>query len=190
MVVIINGAFGVGKTTVSELILAAIPNSMVFDPEEVGTMLRKITQPVLLPQEDTGDFQDIGLWPTLSARVAQDLIRHYHHRLIVPMTLANASYLHCIWDGIRRVDASVYHFCLTASRATIHRRLAQRGDKEGSWPFLQTDRCLESLQSPEFAVHIDTEQRTAEEVAREIIERVGGELDGPAPEQIDSGATY
>ena len=42
MIVMINGAFGVGKTTVAKGLLAGIPDSMLYDPEDVGQMLRTI----------------------------------------------------------------------------------------------------------------------------------------------------
>ncbi|RYG26955.1 hypothetical protein EON82_01225 [bacterium] len=52
MIVILNGAFGVGKTTLANALLAQQPDWMIFDPEEVGAMLWKICP------EPRGDFQD------------------------------------------------------------------------------------------------------------------------------------
>jgi 2-phosphoglycerate kinase len=42
MIFMINGAFGVGKTTVANELLKVIENSMLFDPEEVGYMVRNV----------------------------------------------------------------------------------------------------------------------------------------------------
>ena len=42
MIVILDGAFGVGKTTAAKGLLARIPDSMLYDPEDVGQMLRTI----------------------------------------------------------------------------------------------------------------------------------------------------
>ena len=42
MIIMINGAFGVGKTTIANELLKEIKNSMIYDPEEVGFMLRNI----------------------------------------------------------------------------------------------------------------------------------------------------
>lgn len=54
MIIMINGAFGVGKTTIAEKLLGTIANSMLYDPEEVGFMLRNIiTEDVKKPNEDT-----------------------------------------------------------------------------------------------------------------------------------------
>lgn len=38
----INGAFGVWKTSVAMGLTQHVNNSMIFDPEEVGFMLRNI----------------------------------------------------------------------------------------------------------------------------------------------------
>jgi deoxyadenosine/deoxycytidine kinase len=40
MIIMINGPFGAGKTTTAQLLQAHIPNSMIFDPEEIGYMLK------------------------------------------------------------------------------------------------------------------------------------------------------
>ena len=42
MIVILDGAFGVGKTTAAKGLLARIPDRMLYDPEDVGQMLRTI----------------------------------------------------------------------------------------------------------------------------------------------------
>ncbi|MBQ7827680.1 MAG: AAA family ATPase, partial [Clostridia bacterium] len=42
MIIMINGPFGVGKTTVASLLNERLDNSMIYDPEEVGFMLRSI----------------------------------------------------------------------------------------------------------------------------------------------------
>lgn len=36
MIIFINGALGVGKTTVAELLVSRLSNSLLYDPEEVG----------------------------------------------------------------------------------------------------------------------------------------------------------
>jgi type IV secretory pathway ATPase VirB11/archaellum biosynthesis ATPase len=36
MIIMINGAFGSGKTSAANTLLPLIPNSMIYDPEEIG----------------------------------------------------------------------------------------------------------------------------------------------------------
>jgi hypothetical protein len=38
MVLLLNGAFGIGKTTVSRLLVARSPRAVVFDPEWMGIL--------------------------------------------------------------------------------------------------------------------------------------------------------
>jgi 2-phosphoglycerate kinase len=54
MIIMINGAFGVGKTSVANELQKTINNSMIFDPEEIGYMLRNIiTEDIAYPSETT-----------------------------------------------------------------------------------------------------------------------------------------
>ena len=39
MIMMVNGAFGAGKTSVANEIAAKLDGAMLFDPEEVGYML-------------------------------------------------------------------------------------------------------------------------------------------------------
>lgn len=71
MIVMINGAFGAGKTTIAEMLLPLIPNSMIYDPEEVGFMLRKIVTEEIRLEGDSIDilertvkreiFEEVGI---------------------------------------------------------------------------------------------------------------------------------
>ena len=64
MIIVLNGSFGVGKSSTAEALLARLPNAMIFDPEIVGQMVRFITLNVRKGHEDTDDFQDIAMWRT------------------------------------------------------------------------------------------------------------------------------
>lgn len=158
MIVMINGAFGVGKTTISNKLLKVIENSMLYDPEEVGYMLRNIIPEELKRLEaETGDFQDLQLWRELTVEVARLLISTYNVNLIVPMTIRNPEYFNYIINGFNSIDGDTYHFCLTASKETIYERLRERGEEEGNWCFKQTDKCLKAYNNYNFGEYIDTE---------------------------------
>lgn len=51
MIVWVNGAFGSGKTTLTSELHRRWPEALVFDPEQIGYLLREI---VKVP---TGNFQ-------------------------------------------------------------------------------------------------------------------------------------
>ena len=71
MIILINGPFGVGKTSVATLLNENLENYIIFDPEEIGSMLRNIvTEDIQYQKEKTGDFQDIILWKELTVLIA------------------------------------------------------------------------------------------------------------------------
>ncbi|MCA0970238.1 AAA family ATPase [Halobacillus litoralis] len=169
MIIMINGAFGVGKTTTANALLDELPESFLFDPEMVGFMLREMIPDDLKEKEaPSGDFQDLVLWRELVVKTAASIVQTYSCNLIVPMTIHNEKNLTYIKDGFSSI-APTKHFCLTASRETIHNRLTERGEQPGSWPFQQTEKCLEAYQKDAFATKISTENRTIAEVVGDIL---------------------
>jgi adenylate kinase family enzyme len=174
MIIMINGAFGVGKTTISNELLSEIENCMLFDPEMVGFMLRSIIPDEIKQIEaKTGDFQDLHLWKELTVKIANLLITNYKTNLIVPMTIRNFEYFNYIFNGFKSLDKQTYHFCLTANKETIFERLKNRGEEEGNWCFQQTEKCLKAYNENDFGEYIDTENFTVEN----IIENIKRKLD-------------
>jgi hypothetical protein len=172
VIIMLNGAFGVGKTTAAEILAAALTDAMVFDPEVVGSMVRRVTEGVRHGCEDTDDYQDIAMWRVLTVATAEQLRARYRRTLIVPMTLATPAYYREIRGGLARVDPDVRHFCLVAPLETVQERLRGRGDGAGSWPWRRAARCVRALDVPEYAEHIDTEGREPADVAGMILARL------------------
>ena len=170
MIIFVNGAFGVGKTTTAQKIVELLPNSMLYDPEEVGYMLWNILRPIGLD----GDFQDYAAWRPLVASVAEGLRDAYKRTLVIPMTIWKKTYFTEVTDGLRRVDPDFHHFCLAAPLETIHGRLRQRAEQaEGAWAFQQTAKCVQAFQSPMFDERIDTAALGPDDIAAQILARVG-----------------
>ncbi|MGG0668377.1 AAA family ATPase [Lederbergia citrisecunda] len=177
MIVMINGAFGVGKTSVANELLNRLEGAMLFDPEEVGFMLRHIiSEDVKLEDEKTGDFQDLEMWKPLTVEVARQLRETYGKDLIVPMTIYNKDYFDAIRRGFLQIDPETYHFCLTAKKETIHERLLERGEEKGNWCFMQTDKCLAGFEDACFEKFISTEDAGIEEIAEFICKEIGVRL--------------
>lgn len=173
MIVMINGAFGSGKTTTANRLLPLLPNSMIFDPEEIGYMVRKIIpEEIRFQDERTDDFQDIELWRVLTVKTAMELKRKYNKHLIVPMTLYKTHNFEYIYNGLHSMDKDLFHFCLIASKDTIFERLTTRGDKLGGWTFEQTERCVNALRDNRFQEHIITDQLDTESVIERILARI------------------
>lgn len=170
MILIINGAFGVGKTTVGRLLVRRIAGSRLYNPEWAGSVLMRI--PLLrFKGAGTGDFQDIDLWRKSvisGTRIFRGLARG---TVIVPMAFCRREYFDEIVSGIREFDDEVRIFCLKAGMETIRKRLEQRGG-EMDWPLRKAQECIEAHEDPHFGEPVDTENVSAVQVADEILGRL------------------
>ena len=176
MIVIINGSFGVGKTTVANLLHRALPGSAVYDPEWSGGVLGRLPRCVKLKGSGTDDFQDIELWRKATVAGVKLFSIFSSGKVIVPMTFSRRAYFDEVIAGLKRHDPDVRTFCLTASLQTVKNRLVGRGTKvegpESEWIARRIVECTEAHRDPHFGELVDTEARTAREVAEHIIIRL------------------
>ncbi len=174
MILLINGSFGVGKTTVGRILRQRIADSVLYNPEWAGSVLMRV--PVKFEGSGTDDFQDIGLWRKsviggikIFRFIARDTV-------IVPMTFYRRDYLDEIIGGIRKFDSEVRIFCLQARFETILKRLEMRGEKiedgKSNWSVCKTKECIEAHKDESFGEAINTNELTASEVANEILEKL------------------
>lgn len=163
MIIWINGSFGVGKTTVANKLKDKINESIIYDPEEIGTFLFN-TQ-----QEKKDDFQDYELWRSLNYEKLKDLSTRYD-RIIVPMTITNMQYYDEIVGKLERDGIAVKHFVLIASKDTLIKRLDARGNST-EWAYNQVDRCVSSFNEIQ-GDKIYTDNISIEEVVNYIIENL------------------
>ena len=161
MIIWINGSFGVGKTTVANKLKEKINESIIYDPEDIGTYLYN-TQP-----EKKNDFQDYELWRILNYEKLKDLSTKFK-TIIVPMTVTNIQYYDEIAGKLERDGLIVKQFILTASRETIIKRLDARGDST-EWAYNQVDRCIKAFDEIQ-GDKINTDNISSEEVINYIIE--------------------
>jgi deoxyadenosine/deoxycytidine kinase len=172
MIIIINGAFGVGKTTVGRLLWRRIAGSRLYNPEWAGSVLMRI--PLFrFKGSGTGDFQDIALWRKSVISGTRIFQRLSGGSVIVPMAFCRRDYFDEIVGGMREFDGEVRIFCLKAGIPTIHKRLERRGG-ETDWPLRKAQECVEAHKDEHFGEAVDTEGISAEEVADEILRRILG----------------
>lgn len=176
MILIINGAFGVGKTTVARLIRRAVPGSLVYNPELAGWALQRLPLWMHLRGAGTDDFQDIELWRksvVAGARLARAVARG---PVIVPMAFCRRDYFDEVVAGMSGLDSNVRVFCLRAGMPTILGRLAMRGDDVNGagngWVLRKARACVAAHEDEYFGEPIDADQRSAREVAQEILDRL------------------
>jgi deoxyadenosine/deoxycytidine kinase len=167
MILLLNGAFGIGKTTVGRILWRRIPGSRLYNPEWAGSVLMRIPF-VRFKGAGTGDFQDIDLWRksvVSGTRMFRSLARG---TVIVPMAFSRRDYFDEVVGGMREFDGDVRVFCLKAGMDTIRKRLEQRGG-EIDWPIRKGQECIEAHKDPHFGEPVDTEGKSAEAVAGEIL---------------------
>ncbi|WP_042374073.1 NUDIX hydrolase [Streptacidiphilus neutrinimicus] len=133
MIVWLNGASGVGKTATVRELLQLIPGSRVFDPEDIGALLRERFLP---PQPSTGpaDDQDLVAW----RRLVPDALAALHAQLgedvqlLVPMALLRQDHRDEMFGALasRRID--VHHVVLHAEETVLRTRLEADGAEPGA----------------------------------------------------------
>lgn len=175
---LVNGAFGIGKTTVARLLRARLPGSALYDPELLGLVLRRVPACVPLEGRGSDDFQDLALWRRGSVRGIR-LVRALRRTVIVPMALSNLAYLRELTAGVARFDARVRHFCLTAPFPVVRARLEERGldpaSPAGAWQLRRAAECCAAHGAPEFAEQLPTEDTRPADVAAAIAGRLAEE---------------
>lgn len=165
MIIWINGAFGSGKTQTAYELHRRIPNSYVYDPENIGYFIRKN----IPEQTSRGDFQNYTMWREFNYSMLKYISSEYTGIIIVPMTIVNPQFFNEIIGRLRNDGVPVQHFTLCASKEVLLARLRSRGDGKNSWAAQQIDRCISALPAELFGIHLNTEnlsvQNTAEQIA-------------------------
>ncbi len=172
-VIWINGAFGAGKTTVAKRLRAEWPEATLFDPEKLARLIRNATP----RQHRPNDYQDSPLWRRLTVQAISGL-SHVSKTVIVPMTLVNERYFDETIGVLRESGVDVHHFALTASPATLRRRLLKRQltrfthPRSTRWALNRVDRCCTSLAGETFREQIVTDGLSVDGVVTRITSRV------------------
>ncbi|MGW4023226.1 AAA family ATPase [Streptomyces sp. NPDC005009] len=184
MLLWINGPFGGGKTQTAHEIRRRLPGSVVCDPEHPGFGLHRMLPPGL-----RGDFQDLRAWRQGVVEVLDLALTEQDGVVIAPMTVTDSGHFAETVGRLRELGHDVHHFTLLAERATVLRRLRERGfghlvryargreaPRRESWAVQRLDHCLERLSEPEFAEHLWTDHTTVPRTADRIAVLAGLKL--------------
>ena len=168
MYVLINGAFGVGKTTVARELRTRL-SAAIYDPEIIGLVLQR------LPGYRHSDFQHLQSWRRLTV-VGARAVGVFRRLVIIPMAFSEVGYLEEVRSGLLSSTRPVLHFCLTAPLAVVQERLAGRGEPQlegrDSWVHRRAQECCVAHEDSAFGVHIPTAGRTPATIAEEIAGRI------------------
>jgi hypothetical protein len=162
VILFLNGAFGIGKTTVARALVARLPGAVLYDPEPLGILLQRLRR--------VDDFQDLALWRRLTL-LALRLARRFRPNVIVPMAFSDAEILAELRDGAARFDPRVLHFCLTAPFDVVQSRLLARGHDAGAWELRRARQCCHAHSQPRFALQLDA-QRDPSTIVSDILSRL------------------
>lgn len=176
MLIWLNGAFGSGKTTLSEELRALIPGCVVYDPEHIGFAVRRF-----VPPAPSGDFQDLPVWRDLVVATVGSLRRHYDAPFVVPMTLVVPAYRTEIFDGLAALGEDVHEFWLEVPPRVLEQRISaqtQHPDPEkdrniARWRAAQIERCVDARSCLPPTTHIlSNHGTTPRDLADEVLATV------------------
>jgi predicted kinase len=165
VIVLLNGAFGIGKTTVARALVWQLRRAVLVDPEPIGVALQRLGR---LVRRRTDDFQDLGLWRrgTVAAIRAARLI---YPNVVVPMAFSNIEYLEEIRRACMRFENSVMHFCLVAPVDVVNERLTRRilRPADQAWQLRRAAECCAVHSDPRFATQVNA-TRSVADIVKEI----------------------
>jgi len=124
----------------------------------------------------TDDVQDMPLWRRSVGAGIRLIGRIASGPIIVPMTFTCREYFDEVVTDLRSNGAELNVFCLRGNLATIEKRLERRrldpNGREATWIKRRIRECVEAHREPHFGEPVDTENRSAREVAEDILRRL------------------
>lgn len=165
MIIWLNGPFGVGKTTLANLLHQEIPNSILYDPELLGDFFQENLPKAVCPE----DFQDYPIWRQTTVQIIRDLATKTGQVIIVPMTVFKKEYCQEIIEQGLIEDMYVQHNILVAEKETILDRLNKRTQENNNWALKHLDNCLQAFEDQIPGRKIDTDGLRPDEVAASIL---------------------
>ncbi len=117
MIVWLNGAFGVGKTSTGQ-VLCADESRRLFDPEIVGYVVA-----AQLKELEFDDFQDLALWRSLVPLVAEQIHNFTGTDLVAVQSVLNEDYWNEIKAGVAATGMRLVHVLLDCEEGELRRRI-------------------------------------------------------------------
>ena len=145
MILWLNGPFGAGKTTLADRLRLRKPDLLVFDPEEIGFVVK-----ATVPLAASSDYQDLPLWRALTIAALAELRRYYPQDIVVPITMVRPDYLDELLGGARRISDELLNVFLDLDEELLRDRIEQqvmhpdpvRKREIRQWRLAQMERCL------------------------------------------------
>ncbi|UNO43378.1 AAA family ATPase [Streptomyces sp. MST-110588] len=167
MIIWLNGTFGVGKTTTSKELAAALPSARIFDSETVGYMLRPVLKSV-----PVADFQEWRPWRHLVVETAVQILDYVGGTLVIPQSVLVEQYWDEIETGLRGAGIPVHHFVLHADQDVLTTRIETDTVETGArrWRLDHLPDYRQALPWLSRRAHlIDTNRSTPAEVVTSVL---------------------
>lgn len=158
MFVLLNGSFGIGKTTTAKRLVDAVQGAAISDPEHVGYVLRRLPAFALGLRRQPADYQDIALWRRLIVTQAR-WVRVRSELVVVPMAFTNRDYFAGFEEALA-ARAPVTKLCLVAPLDVVRNRLQRRAVAEGrqdltEFELRRSAECVAAHVDPFFGAPVD-----------------------------------
>lgn len=164
MIIWLNGPFGVGKTTLANILHKRIENSYLYDPELLGDFLQHQLPQTVCPE----NFQDYSVWRQTTYKIVFDLATKTD-KIIIPMTIYKKEYYQEIIQQLIKDKIPLEHYILLADKTTIWERLDNRVNEDNIWAKRHLDVCLKAFESHIPGQRLNTDYLKLEEIAKEIL---------------------
>ena len=165
MILWISGAYGVGKSTLAEALQQSLPNSLIFDAEEVGNAVREN-----YPNCPYGYiFEDYPLWSEFCVRLLQDIHTNFHRDILVPMTLLREHSYPRIIQRLKDPGIDVRLILLEASIESVHDRILARGEDEDCWCMENALLAIAGTAALPADLRINTNDCSVESIAAKVL---------------------
>ncbi|MEM7333540.1 MAG: AAA family ATPase [Chloroflexota bacterium] len=174
MIIWINGAFGAGKTTTSELLHQQLPEAHLFDPEIIGHILQKT-----FPAVRRMDYQDLQMWRKLVIQFINEALLQFPQPLIIPMTLVVPDYLNEIFSEVSQAENPFLHFFLQTSKEELTRRInnqvivdddLEQDARVRQWRLDQIDRCISAEKKmPQETIFLNTVTLSPDQLVQQML---------------------
>ena len=119
MIVWLNGAFGVGKTTAAAELCRLLPAAREHNPEVLGWFLQHT-----VGRLQRGDYQHLASWRRGTVALTRWAARG-DSTIVVPMSVLRPDYLDGLLDGLRTHGHDVRHVLLDASSPVLQTRISE-----------------------------------------------------------------
>mgnify|MGYP002863801229 CR=1 FL=1 len=170
MIIWIDGAYGVGKSTLAEKLHELLPNSFIFDAENVGNAVRD-NMPQSVYYSET--FEGYPLWFHVCNELLTELSGRFDGVILVPMTLMRQESFARFAEPLRSKGIEIVHVLLESSIEIIHDRILERGESEDCWCMRHIEDCLSAQQHFEDVIRVQSVGQTADELAKEVVQALG-----------------